>query len=335
MTICDRYLYIDSEFLHARANVPWYPSPVSIHMTCAVEAQATPALSISSLRLYCNQLRRALLVGCKSSACLQGGAMKIPVLLKVAAEVCRGMDYLHRRNIVHRDLKTANLLMDDLGTVKVADFGVARVMDTGGVMTAETGTYRCAALSPPAMYRLMFQTLQQYRIGCSPLPSIDVSRSVGPDQCTSAALQVISLPAAFMVGPQLQCTAADACAPPLKSMVRAYPRWMAPEVIEHAPYNEKADVFSFGILLWELLTGRVPYQEMTPLQAAVGVVQKGLRPSIPPSCPPPLAALMRACWHRSPEERPSFSLLKVPPLHPRPSALPHAAPHLDAPGSYQ
>ena len=44
-------------------------------------------------------------------------------------------------------------------------------------------------------------------------------------------------------------------------------RWMAPEVIEHNPYRERADVFSFGIMLWELLTGRVPYDDMTPLQA--------------------------------------------------------------------
>ncbi len=43
-------------------------------------------------------------------------------------------------------------------------------------------------------------------------------------------------------------------------------RWMAPEVIEHNPYRERADVFSFGIMLWELLTGRVPYDDMTPLQ---------------------------------------------------------------------
>ena len=64
-------------------------------------------------------------------------------MLKIATEVCRGMDYLHKRKIVHRDLKAANLLMDETGTVKIADFGVARVMDTTGVMTAETGTYRC------------------------------------------------------------------------------------------------------------------------------------------------------------------------------------------------
>ena len=64
---------------------------------------------------------------------------------------------------------------------------------------------------------------------------------------------------------------------------------MAPEVIEHKPYGEKADVFSFGIVLWELLTGRVPYSDMTPLQAAVGVVQQGLRPPIPQHVPPALA----------------------------------------------
>jgi serine/threonine protein kinase len=86
---------------------------------------------------------------------------------------------------------------------------------------------------------------------------------------------------------------------------------MAPEVIEHNPYREKADVFSFGILLWELLTGRVPYEHMTPLQAAVGVVQKGLRPLIPATCPEGLAATMRDCWQRDPQERPSFEELKV------------------------
>lgn len=86
---------------------------------------------------------------------------------------------------------------------------------------------------------------------------------------------------------------------------------MAPEVIEHNPYGERADVFSFGILLWELLTGRVPYQEMTPLQAAIGVVQKGLRPTIPPDCPAPLANIMRQCWAKNPKDRPSFESLKV------------------------
>ncbi|KAH7849294.1 hypothetical protein Vadar_015838 [Vaccinium darrowii] len=155
----------------------------------------------------------------------QSGAFKFPALLKVALDVSKGMNYLHQNNIIHRDLKTANLLMDEHEVVKVADFGVARVLTEPGVMTAETGTYR----------------------------------------------------------------------------------WMAPEVIEHKPYDHKADVFSFGVVLWELLTGEVPYLHLTPLQAAVGVVQQGLRPTIPKNTNPKLVELLQRCWQQNPTLRPNFS----------------------------
>ncbi len=78
------------------------------------------------------------------------------------------------------------------------------------------------------------------------------------------------------------------------------------QVIEHKPYDEKADVFSYAVVLWELLTCKVPYSDMTPLQAAVGVVQKGLRPGVPPACPPALSDIMTACWAQVPSMRPSF-----------------------------
>lgn len=84
-------------------------------------------------------------------------------------------------------------------------------------------------------------------------------------------------------------------------------RWMAPEVIEHKPYDHKADVFSFGIVLWELLTGKLPYEQLSPLQAAVGVVQQGLRPSIPSHSHPKLVGLLKRCWQRDPFLRPEFS----------------------------
>ncbi|KAK8989079.1 hypothetical protein V6N11_030447 [Hibiscus sabdariffa] len=150
---------------------------------------------------------------------------KLPFLLKVAVDVSKGMSYLHQNSIMHRDLKAANLLMDENGVVKIADFGVARVQAQPGVMTAETGTYR----------------------------------------------------------------------------------WMAPEVIEHKPYDHKADVFSFGVVLWELLTGKLPYENLTPLQAAVGVVQKGLRPIIPKHTHPKFVELLERCWQQDPSLRPEFS----------------------------
>ncbi|KAL9680948.1 hypothetical protein QQ045_012729 [Rhodiola kirilowii] len=153
------------------------------------------------------------------------GRFDLSSLLKVGMDVAKGMSYLHENNIIHRDLKSANLLMDEYNVVKVSDFGVARLLNTSGIMTAETGTYR----------------------------------------------------------------------------------WMAPEVIEHKPYNEKADVFSFGIVLWEIVTGQLPYENLTPLQAAIGVVQKGLRPTIPTNTHQKLVELIEICWHHDPALRPKFS----------------------------
>ena len=51
-------------------------------------------------------------------------------------------------------------------------------------------------------------------------------------------------------------------------------RWMAPEMIKRKSYGRKVDVYSFGLMLWELLTGTIPYEDMTPIQAAFAVVNK-------------------------------------------------------------
>lgn len=83
-------------------------------------------------------------------------------------------------------------------------------------------------------------------------------------------------------------------------------RWMAPEVIRHEPYSTAADVYSFGILLWELVAREQPFAGMTPIQAAFAVARQGLRPPMPLKTPLPLANLIRCCWHVDPRARPTF-----------------------------
>jgi serine/threonine protein kinase len=82
--------------------------------------------------------------------------------------------------------------------------------------------------------------------------------------------------------------------------------WMAPEVIKGHRYTEKADVYSFGINLWELLTRSTPFEGLQPVQVGIAVLRDGARPPIPPGAPPDYAALIQDCWQTEPEARPSF-----------------------------
>ncbi|XP_061350045.1 serine/threonine-protein kinase CTR1-like isoform X2 [Gastrolobium bilobum] len=148
--------------------------------------------------------------------------------LRMAYDVASGMNYLHqmRPPIVHRDLKSPNLLVDDSYTVKVGDFGLSR---------------------------------------------------------TKANTFLSSKTAA------------------------GTPEWMAPEVIRGESSNEKCDVFSFGVILWELVTLQQPWKQLNPSQvvAAVGFMDKRLE--IPSQVNPQVAALIELCWATEPWRRPSFS----------------------------
>jgi serine/threonine protein kinase len=91
--------------------------------------------------------------------------------------------------------------------------------------------------------------------------------------------------------------------------VRGTLPWMAPELLNSKSnmVSEKVDVYSFGICLWELLTGEEPYAEMKAHSIIGGIMDNSLRPQIPTWCDPEWKALMQSCWSPDPKDRPSFS----------------------------
>ncbi|KAJ3673586.1 hypothetical protein LUZ60_005578 [Juncus effusus] len=150
--------------------------------------------------------------------------------IRMALDVAKGMSCLHTSvpTIVHRDLKSPNLLVDHNWTVKVCDFGLSRLKHSTFLSSRSTaGT----------------------------------------------------------------------------------PEWMAPEVLRNEPSNEKCDVYSFGVILWELATLRMPWRGMNPMQVvgAVGFQEKRL--DIPKEVDPLVATIIKQCWLTEPNSRPSFAEL--------------------------
>ncbi|KAI4335444.1 hypothetical protein L6164_014088 [Bauhinia variegata] len=91
--------------------------------------------------------------------------------------------------------------------------------------------------------------------------------------------------------------------------VRGTLPWMAPELLSGKSnmVSEKIDVYSFGIVMWELLTGEEPYADLHCASIIGGIVNNTLRPQIPTWCDPEWKSLMESCWSSDPAERPSFS----------------------------
>ena len=86
------------------------------------------------------------------------------------------------------------------------------------------------------------------------------------------------------------------------------PEWMAPEVLRNDPTDERSDVYSFAVVLWELITLKYPWEELSsPVQIVVQVAFLHRRPKLPTWLPAEAVALLQQCWHKDPDERPAFS----------------------------
>ncbi|CAH8631878.1 unnamed protein product [Heterobilharzia americana] len=139
-------------------------------------------------------------------------------------QIADGMHYLHSCKIIHRDLKSPNVLVGYDHVLKISDFGASREWTENSTKMSFTGTVA----------------------------------------------------------------------------------WMAPEIIRNEPCSFKVDVWSYGVLLWELLTGEIPYHNVDSTAILWGVGSEHLRLPVPMTCPSELRALMKTCWNIKPGNRPSF-----------------------------
>ena len=160
----------------------------------------------------------------------QGKNLTIPELIDMAAQIADGMAFLEGHHIIHRDLAARNILVGENNDCKIANFGLARLIQD--------------------------------------------------DEYT--AREGVKFPI----------------------------RWTPPEAALYNRFTIKSDVWSYGILLTELITkGRIPYPGMTNGEV-LAKLDQGYRMPCPPGCPEPLYTLMLDCWKLEADDRPTFETLK-------------------------
>ena len=89
------------------------------------------------------------------------------------------------------------------------------------------------------------------------------------------------------------------------------PAYMAPELLESNTFTEETDVYAYALVIWEVLTGDIPWRGLNPMQVGMQILNKQARPAVPEGAPADLVALMQRCWAHEPGARPKFAAIKA------------------------
>ena len=202
-------------------------------------------------------------------------------LERVALGVASGLRYLHECcGVVHRDVKPDNIGFDDNGNAVLYDFGLARQVPKPKTRPANLH---------------------------SSLQSLDLEDYYLVDDDSEGS----------SVSSQTNCADAIACEATKRSTLPCSTRagtvkYMAPEIARCEEYGVSADIYSFGILLWELVSLRTAYSHLKTRDAVLKASTAGQRPSIR-ALPTnrKLRKLVNACWHQDPSKRPSAAKIQA------------------------
>ena len=89
------------------------------------------------------------------------------------------------------------------------------------------------------------------------------------------------------------------------------PAYMAPELLESNTFTEETDVYAYALVIWEVLTGDIPWRGLNPMQVGMQILNKQARPAVPEGAPADLVGLMQRCWAHEPGARPKFAAIKA------------------------